>query len=513
MTDDCQWIDSCCIDKTSSAELSEAINSMFEWYRRAEVCYAYLSDVSGSSLYFAGLERSFSQSAWFERGWTLQELLAPQWVEFYDYDWIELGTKSSLAPLITSITGITHLFNHEEACIAQKMSWASKRQTTRIEDRAYCLLGLFGVHMPPLYGEGKNAFYRLQVEIISQSDDESIFAWFDESNNQKGLLASSPEQFEKSGGITRATFDAKRQPYSMTNQGLRLELAMRETTSVMQEKVLSGRLKRIIPPIGSERNFLAPLNCLMPQPDNDSYSVPNDSRRFVWLPLCKSKASTSNEARSWFRRGNLSVSNDSLASNTYDLTKMVIYVQTETPTSAYSRPQTVIARLPKEGFPFKAVEKLKMDGDTMWSRDPAGEHMLSFFYKKDEVAALVFQDSMSARFAIVLGSTDFTFWTNILVDDTELAQLSKLSPEELPTLLVQPDGSAGLGDRIIHQLEDGRVVTASTRKELRAASYRLVVEIDVSKPARFLPQTIQFQPFRRGGLDQSGFFEQQQGSR
>ena len=174
------WIDSCCIDKSSSAELSEAINSMFQWYRDAEVCYAYLADVPEDTDDPCSPDSFFRKSKWFTRGWTLQELLAPSTVVFFNRGWIEIGTKSSLYDTIVSITGIKHLANFEEACVAQKMSWASRRETTRLEDMAYCLMGLFGVNMPPLYGEGENAFRRLQLEILNKMDDESLFAWKEE---------------------------------------------------------------------------------------------------------------------------------------------------------------------------------------------------------------------------------------------------------------------------------------------------------------------------------------------
>jgi hypothetical protein len=124
---------------------------MFDWYRNAQVCYAYLSDVSSASSSHHDLNSSFRNSKWFTRGWTLQELLAPHWIQFFDEEWTEIGTKSSLRELITSITGIEHLFNFNDASVAQKMCWASNRETTRLEDQAYCLMGLFGVKMPPLY--------------------------------------------------------------------------------------------------------------------------------------------------------------------------------------------------------------------------------------------------------------------------------------------------------------------------------------------------------------------------
>lgn len=156
------WVDTCCIDKTSSAELSEAINSMYRWYEEAQVCYVYMTDVSSAS------PQRFQWSRWFTRGWTLQELLAPSTVVFYDKDWIEIGTRWSLRGEISRATGITYesMIRPKDSSIATKMSWASNRRTTRVEDIAYCLMGLFDINMPLLYGEGQKAFMRLQYEIM-----------------------------------------------------------------------------------------------------------------------------------------------------------------------------------------------------------------------------------------------------------------------------------------------------------------------------------------------------------
>ncbi|KAG9242985.1 heterokaryon incompatibility protein-domain-containing protein, partial [Calycina marina] len=170
---DWAWVDTCCIDKTSTTELSEAINSMFRWYRMAKVCYAYLSDV-------VKIE-DMPHSRWFMRGWTLQELIAPRNIVFYCESWIELGTKETLQKDISYITDIEQsvLLSGliDKVSIARRMSWASKRETTRLEDRAYSLLRIFDVNMPLLYGEGKRAFTRLQEEIMKHSEDHSLFAW------------------------------------------------------------------------------------------------------------------------------------------------------------------------------------------------------------------------------------------------------------------------------------------------------------------------------------------------
>lgn len=201
------WIDTCCIDKTSSADLSEAINSMYRWYRNSQVCYAYLTDCFLQSDGIS--DADFCQSRWFTRGWTLQELLAPGAVVFYDRDWREIGTKSSLAPQISRVTGISSqgMADPQSANIAAKMSWASRRQTSRVEDMAYCLLGLFDLTMPLLYGEGNNAFKRLQLELIAaRSWDESIFAWTQRGPDLNAMLAESPVAFEDCGDIVTLVY-------------------------------------------------------------------------------------------------------------------------------------------------------------------------------------------------------------------------------------------------------------------------------------------------------------------
>ncbi|KAH9942154.1 HET-domain-containing protein [Epithele typhae] len=301
------WIDTCCIDKTSSAELSEAINSMYRYYSLAEVCYAYLSDVrpvrSGKSdandhdpsvlgeaasdpaVYpwpldtFGGpfevqygaedewdsrsengmttgerFRARFRGSKWHTRGWTLQELLAPELVVFLSADWDVLGTKAELADLLEQATSIPRSVLALETAVAdvsvaQRMSWAARRETTRLEDEAYCLMGIFGVNMPTLYGEGRRAFQRLQEEIMKQSPDTSLFAWGEvqqlvladdrrywqedrpRDSDSPTLFASSPSAFVGSQVVftppstrrhrNRPKWDAARHPtFSVTSHGV-----------------------------------------------------------------------------------------------------------------------------------------------------------------------------------------------------------------------------------------------------------------------------------------------------
>jgi hypothetical protein len=208
------WCDTCCIDKASSAELSEAINSMYMYYAKSQVCIVYLDDIEDNPQDDDFLNRS----VWFTRGWTLQELIAPDNVHFFSLGWKSLGTKSSLCRQVSVASGIAEdvlalpsLLNY--LCISEKMSWAARRVTTRAEDCAYALMGIFSVHMPPLYvyslitpitivhqsrryGEGaQNAFRRLQLEILQTTTDHTLFAW--DSDVCSGDMVSprlSPQQ-------------------------------------------------------------------------------------------------------------------------------------------------------------------------------------------------------------------------------------------------------------------------------------------------------------------------------
>ena len=262
------WIDTCCIDKRNSAELSEALNSMFNWYKRSAECYVYLSDVpswntlrarrSAASVSSA-MWSAFRRSSWFRRGWTLQELLAPRRLVFYtrawevldhicqytqhncEHEYIMYGPHLGLE--VSKITGIPEPFllgrsALRTASVAQRMSWAAQRETSREEDQAYCLLGIFDINMPLLYGEGSKAFLRLQQEITKTSTDQSIFAWMDDGGSEvampgidpfvfgwpdtspSGVLAASPSAFVRSGNVVAML--QRETPYTITNSGLAL---------------------------------------------------------------------------------------------------------------------------------------------------------------------------------------------------------------------------------------------------------------------------------------------------
>lgn len=242
------WIDSVCIDRSNAVELGRAINSMFKCYRKATICYTYLSDVvmmdtprPDTSIFNRHREDASADSddqgevsEWFSRGWTLQELLAPANMQFFARDWSLIGTKQQLAPLIAKITDIdvgylTGEKDFREACIAAKLSWMANRRTTEEEDRAYSMLGIFDIPMEVIYGEGKRAFTRLQKHLLETCADESIFAWRTPSaglpnprgprivlgRDEWGLIAPSPECFAGLGDVV-----IKRKPGRIARYGV-----------------------------------------------------------------------------------------------------------------------------------------------------------------------------------------------------------------------------------------------------------------------------------------------------
>jgi heterokaryon incompatibility protein (HET) len=228
------WADTCCIDKSSSAELSEAINSMFRYYQDAKICYAYLHDASGAS--------DFLESDWFNRGWTLQELVAPRKVLFFNNRWDSFGDRTSLSESIGLKTGIAQAYLHGQnlghASIAERMSWAAGRKTMRPEDIAYCLLGIFDIHMPLLYGEGaERAFVRLQRELLRETTDESWLAWGalpgesraepastnTDSDLLCGMLAKSPAYFWNCRDVV-VCYTASKTPISTSSMGIHVDI-------------------------------------------------------------------------------------------------------------------------------------------------------------------------------------------------------------------------------------------------------------------------------------------------
>ncbi|KAL8959902.1 MAG: hypothetical protein Q9193_003308 [Seirophora villosa] len=213
------WCDTCCINKNNSEELTTSLNAMFEWYHKATVCYAYLKDVDWDPIrkqISKSVDMPSQESVWFERGWTLQELVAPRYMEFFDRNWNFMGTRDGLSDKLQSVTGIakdylTGAASFKQASVATRIGWMAGRTTFEIEDIAYSMLGLLDISIPIYYGEGVKAFTRLQRTLMENSSDESLFAWTTPANgltcyrkddktpiwapSRWGLLAPSPDCF------------------------------------------------------------------------------------------------------------------------------------------------------------------------------------------------------------------------------------------------------------------------------------------------------------------------------
>jgi hypothetical protein len=243
------WLDTACINKQSSTELEESIRSMFSWYRNSHICIVHLSDTTEP--------HTMVNDAWFTRGWTLQELLAPKVIKFFSQLWRPLTAKQNdkipdtelgipLWKVISQITGIpeVQLLNFKPGIInvRERMVWVSRRQTTRVEDKAYCLIGIFNIPFSIAYGEGQMAFHRLQVEILQRSHDRGLFAWSGSPSPHNSMFAAGPEAFfslegslimagEEVAGSTDPT-------YALTNYGLRIPLSIYDVQHI---KVLGKR--------------------------------------------------------------------------------------------------------------------------------------------------------------------------------------------------------------------------------------------------------------------------------
>ncbi|KAK3904266.1 vegetative incompatibility protein HET-E-1 [Staphylotrichum tortipilum] len=339
------WVDTCCVDRRSGGDVSEAINSIFAWCQKAAVCYAYLEDVHYSD-YTEGYKTwkdHFNNSRWFTRSWTLQELLAPSKVVFYAKGWRLLGTKSSLVKTVERITGIDQLTLLDprlihNASVARRMSWAAARTTTRTEDIAYSLLGIFGIHMPIMYGEGDNAFLRLQEEIMKRSDDHSIFAWGlfnnpgshlphhpappdldaidpndDELADTTSMLAKSPANFAGAAHIL-PTPPSEAEPtthHALTNKGLLIHLPLFPPNPTQPHTYLAllnchfadsptSRLAVLLTPTRIPNLFLRALTpageatTILSQSDLPPSSSPPSPAQPIYIPTTTATATTTN---------------------------------------------------------------------------------------------------------------------------------------------------------------------------------------------------------------------------
>ncbi|KAI1802675.1 heterokaryon incompatibility protein-domain-containing protein [Daldinia bambusicola] len=274
------WIDTCCIDKRNSADLSEAINSMYRYYHDSALCIIYLEDVhmynkeadyslpTPEPITRDELLARIRATRWLTRGWTLQELIAPARRSFFASDWSEIEDGDDLLDTIAESAQLSKRILEDRDLlrrfsIGERMKWASTRQTTREEDIAYCLAGIFDVSIPVLYGEGaRNAFRRLQLEIMRTSFDMTIFAWRGDYDSS-GLLARSPADF-RDGPPSVLGPPEMIAPYAMTNAGLTICLGF---------DIKEGADGRKTGEHASGKHFPAALSCEVQAPSGQ-WEVP-----------------------------------------------------------------------------------------------------------------------------------------------------------------------------------------------------------------------------------------------
>ncbi|PNP55780.1 hypothetical protein THARTR1_04000 [Trichoderma harzianum] len=227
---------------------------MFKWYKNSAIAYAFLEDYPSPRIEKSALNTTsvgFRHSRWFTRGWTLQELIAPQRLEFYNKSWEKIAEKTAIAKELSVVTGVDAFVLNgsgplQQVSVGRRLSWAANRETTREEDLAYSLFGLFDVYMPLIYGEGERVFLRLQEHILQQSDDHTIFAWRaatppTDADMTYGLFAKSPRDFHNfahgvwrrglPGYKTHSRFDrlvrvwgsnVPQDPITMSNKGIHI---------------------------------------------------------------------------------------------------------------------------------------------------------------------------------------------------------------------------------------------------------------------------------------------------
>jgi len=479
------------IDKTSSAELSEAINSMYKWYAEADICYAYLSDIRtvSSPSQPSWSIATFATSKWFTRGWTLQELIAPRSVEFYAEDWTDLGTKSSRRDEISTITGIdVRVLDGENPAIcnvAERLSWAASRQTTRSEDAAYCLLGIFQVHMPLLYGEGDRALIRLQEEILKTTEDYTLLA-----RNAGSLLDTHPK-YGLPGALARrlSEFNITKRPgkkswsYSdLVTVSHAISLPLKSVVTDVTPTLTARGLHICLPVLKtSSDEYYAYLYCRLQITDE-----------LICIPL-----SQAHPGEKRFTRRLGFIDGDPIAIPSTRLTSfqpLTMFIQQTPP----EPPRSNIQNRHFSTFTFDAtapvgldtIASLKCKVMTSWgsrtsalpwrTRVEAEPDSLEFHLSTLQQSAL-FALGPGNDFMVVFGSKSSKLWCCVLLGDESPQNLVKREDSHdwnswkgyqnfVPSVLV---------DRVSKRLRvDGRVVNVSIRKVLS----RLAVSVRINEP-------------------------------
>jgi hypothetical protein len=471
------WIDTICIDKRSSSELSEAINSMYRYYKQSYICYAYLEDISSGER----AHKKIMTSRWWTRGWTLQELIAPNEVIFYSTDWHPIASKRDLAPSIFQATGIDESILKysgylHRVSVAKRMSWAAERETTREEDIAYCLLGVFGVSMPLLYGEGHKSFLRLQEEIMKESTDQSLFAWSQipesiEYYTPCGILALHPSYFIDSGDIVPSEgtehFGTEMEHYTITNKGLQIRLP------VIRRKEHKGSLAILA--CHREGDFLCALGItLRTIPESRGKTFTRDI--FTGLTTIQLDHDLKGILSTWLARAKI----------------QSIYILNNVTSEGKRERYAWLRTYPKTLKPDFEFIDLQMQPCTRWHRwntdndttIPSRNLRPSHFPKK--TLAVFFHDSSSKQlcFGILVGDD----WLDVYTTNIDI--WVPLEGERYPSARYLLDVMK-LGNQrkrvAKHMISPNMSITAETSWKMIMNSEVLVIDIFVNKPRGIWP--------------------------
>jgi len=478
------WIDTCCADAESTTAFTEALNSSYSWFQNSEVCYVYLDDVDGSE----DLESegsTFRRCRWFKRAWTLQELLAPVNLFFFSSNWSMLGTKVGLATVISDVTGI-----HRDAIlypsrvpffsIAARMSWANGRKSSKGEDRVYSLMGLFGVNLPIVYGEGeKNVFIKLQRSIMETSDDQSILAWRSVSSSSSphtsGPFADSPDCYADCGNVYRIPHCqwleyctryycspsgiSPRLDFAVTNTGLRIGLPLRRREEDMFDAILACA------------RGVGVWN-------GDEYVINLEGADLIHIPLRKCTPTAHHYERMGSDRlGTINTH----ATNNFDFRKICMCAPQR---PAYTpQPQRVGA--PSFVIRYAAVQRFgflpTLHPESCWVFDPDTVDGQVLLHPDTDLDQLQPEEAQEGRRIARMGFADSSNSVNFVV---ELGLDS--NPSSRPWVYVGTSAHVGedenriFKDFAIWELQTGEIVTVTVRSLPKSARYKVDIRFSPS---------------------------------
>jgi len=352
----------------------------------------------------------------------IEELIAPTFVEFYDEAWNEIGSKLSLCEKISEVTSIDPAvllgFDPTKCTVAERMSWAASRSTTRIEDAAYSLMGLFKVFMPMLYGEGNRAFTRLQEEIMKQTEDYTIFAWKASFLNgrHRGILAHSPDEFLEHANIISRYSEADHgheHPPAINSRGLLINLPLLRQPS-------------------TDNRYLARVCVLKPEPGG---TLPQENAILcIWLKELPTKPKKFVRIFPGTLERLPETHTDLFTQKEEEKTKAIYVLPygtvTDSETSQIMKPRSgkILVSVPQDAglqlLSVPSVGPCSSHSDIEWKYEGSNELLYSYHAETCSLAALTLMKKNEDQFVVFLGFRNHLPWCSIITLD-ELDKATK----------------------------------------------------------------------------------------